>query len=178
MNGSLTRLTRLALLLALATVIHTAEALLPVTVGWFRFGFANIISVATLYLFGWKDALALTMGRVFLGSLVTGMFGSPAFLLSLAGGLSAVLGMAMVVRFFPRVFSEIGVSVVGAVLHNLAQLLVAYLVLVRNDAVLVLLPFMMLAATITGVLNGLAAHVLIVHFRKTNPDVSRRSAVG
>ena len=61
----------LALLLALATVIHTAEAFLPVTVGWLRFGFANIIGLATLYLYGFKDALVVTLGRIFLGSLAS-----------------------------------------------------------------------------------------------------------
>ena len=43
MTDRVVKLARLALLLALATVIHTAEGLLPITFVWFRFGFANII---------------------------------------------------------------------------------------------------------------------------------------
>ena len=165
MTDRLGKLSRLALLLALATVIHTAEALLPITVVWFRFGFANIIGLATLYLFGFKDALLITFGRIFLGSLATGLFGSPAFVLSLAGGICAILTMGVAYRFGARFFSEIGVSLIGAVAHNSAQLLVAYFLLVRNRGVFLLFPVMLLASVVTGFLNGLAARFFIRHFK-------------
>jgi heptaprenyl diphosphate synthase len=165
MTGRVRKLARLALLLALATVIHTAEGLLPISVLWFRFGFANIIGIATLYLFGFKAAVFITVGRIFLGSLASGLFGSPAFALSFAGGTCAILAMGLVQRLCGRVFSEIGVSLVGAVAHNLAQLTVAYLLLVRNEGIFLLLPLMLLTAIGAGVLNGLAARFLINHFR-------------
>jgi len=135
-------------------------------VGWFRFGFANIIGLATLYLYGFKDALVVTLGRIFLGSLASGLFGSPAFLLSLAGGLSAILAMGLAYRFGARVFSEIGISVIGATVHNVAQLMAAYVILIRNEAVLLLLPLMILTAVGTGLVNGLAARFFIRHFRR------------
>jgi len=166
MTDRVTKLSRLALLLALATAIHTAEAFLPITVVWFRFGFANIIGLATLYLFGFKDALFITLGRIFLGSLATGLFGSPAFLLSLAGGVCAIVAMGVAHRFGSRFFSEIGISLIGAVAHNTAQLVVAYLILVRNQGIFLLFPMMLLAAMATGFLNGLAARFFIRHFKK------------
>ena len=166
MNERPRKLARLALLLALATAMHTAEAMLPVTVIWFRFGFANIIGLATLYLFGFKEAVLLTLGRIFLGSLAAGLFGSPAFLLSFCGGMSAVLAMGLFYAWFSDAFSEVGISVVGAVTHNAVQLLVAYVILIRNEAVFLLLPLMLLAALGTGVLNGLAARFFIKHFRQ------------
>jgi heptaprenyl diphosphate synthase len=165
MTDRVQKLARLALLLALATVIHTAEGLLPITVMWFRFGFANIIGLATLYLFGFKAALFITLGRIFLGSLISGLFGSPAFVLSLAGGTCAILAMGLVYRLFGRLFSEIGVSLVGALVHNLAQLTVVYFLLVRNEGIFLLLPLMLLTAVGTGFLNGLAARFLINHFK-------------
>lgn len=161
------RLARLALLLALAVVIHSAEAMMPVTVVWFRFGFANIIGLATLYLFGFKDALLITLGRIFLGSLMTGLFGSPAFLFSLSGGVSAIVAMGLFHTLFPKAFSEIGISIVGALCHNMAQLAVAYFVVVRNEAILAVLPLMIMAASATGFINGLAAKFFIRHVRKS-----------
>jgi heptaprenyl diphosphate synthase len=166
MNDRLQKPARLAMLLALATVIHTAESLAPVTVGWFRFGFANIIGLATLYLFGFKDALVVTVGRVFLGSLAAGLFGSPAFVLSLAGGTSAVLAMGLAHRLGARAFSEVGVSVAGAVFHNAGQLAAAYVILIRNEGILLLLPLMIVAATATGFMNGLAARFFVRHFQR------------
>jgi len=166
MNDGIQKPARLAMLLALATVIHTAEAMVPVTMLWFRFGFANIIGLATLYLFGFREALVVTLGRIFLGSLAAGLFGSPAFVLSLVGGTSAILAMGLVHRVGARVFSEVGVSVAGAVLHNAGQLAAAYVILVRNEGVLLLLPLMMVAATATGFINGLAARFFVRHFRR------------
>ncbi|MBI5251221.1 MAG: Gx transporter family protein [Desulfomonile tiedjei] len=167
MTGGVQRLARLALLLALATVIHTAESLLPLTFVWFRFGFANIIGLSTLYLFGFQDALVVTLGRIFLGSLASGLFGSPAFLLSLSGGLFAILAMGFAHRFGNRLFSEVGVSLMGAVAHNAAQLVVAYIVLIRNEGVFLLFPLLLATALGTGILNGLAARFFISTFLRT-----------
>jgi heptaprenyl diphosphate synthase len=171
MNDRVRKLARLSLLLALATGIHVAEALLPVTALWFRFGFANIIGLATLYLFGFKEALVVTVGRIFLGSVASGLFGSPAFILSFCGGTLAIVAMGLVYRFCRNLFSEVGVSIVGAVFHNAGQLGAAYLVLIRNEAILMLLPLMLLTATGTGFINGLAARFFIRKFRKVfGPD--------
>jgi heptaprenyl diphosphate synthase len=168
MTNSVQRLARLGLLLALATVIHTVEAMAPINVLWFRFGFANIVTLATLYLFGFKDALLITVGRVFLGSLASGLFGSPAFLLALSGGVLAVCVMGIARAGNNRMFSEVGVSVSGAVAHNCGQLVAAYLIIVRNEAIFALLPFMLISALGAGVLNGVASRFLIERFRQMN----------
>jgi heptaprenyl diphosphate synthase len=176
MTDGVQKLARLSLLLALATVIHTAESLLPLTFVWFRFGFANIIGLSTLYLFGFRDALFVTLGRVFLGSLASGLFGSPAFLLSLSGSGLAILAMGVAHFAGARLFSEVGISVVGAVAHNVAQLCVAYLLLIRNEGIFLLLPVMLLTALATGILNGLAARFFIATFRRTLGEVAHEHA--
>jgi heptaprenyl diphosphate synthase len=164
-------LARLALLIALATAIHTVEAILPVTVLWFRFGFANIIGLATLYLFGFKSAVTVTIGRIFLGSLITGLFGSPAFILSLAGGSFSILVMGLAHHVARAFLSEVGISILGAVSHSMAQLAVAYLVLIRNEGVLLLAPVMILAAVATGFINGVATRLFVQRFRQWDaPD--------
>lgn len=174
MTGGVQRLARLALLLALATVIHTAESFLPLTFLWFKFGFANIIGLSTLYLFGFQDALVVTLGRIFLGSLASGLFGSPAFLLSSSGGILSIMTMGLAHRLAGRYLSEVGVSLIGAVTHNLAQLVVAYLILIRNEGVFLLLPLMLATALGTGILNGLAARFFIATFRKTLGEPSEQ----
>jgi len=166
MTNRITHLARLSMLLALATVIHSLEQLLPITVVWFRFGFANIIGLAALELYGFRAALMVTVGRVFLGSLVSGLFGSPAFLLALSGGFLAILMMGLVHRLNGGIFSEVGISVCGAVMHNCGQLAMAYLVVIRNEGIVLFLPVMLITAAITGVLNGLAARVFVNRLRR------------
>ncbi|MFA6222952.1 MAG: Gx transporter family protein [Desulfomonilaceae bacterium] len=161
MSDRTQKLSQLAMLLALATAIHSLEALVPFTVGWFRFGFANIIGLATLYIFGFKDAALLTIGRILLGGLISGQFGSPGFFLAAAGGISSICVMAVAYHFGERFLSEVGVSVLGAVTHNMAQLWVAYAMLVKNESILLLAPIMIFAAIVTGIMNGLAAKFLI-----------------
>jgi heptaprenyl diphosphate synthase len=173
MTDRVVKLARLALLLALATVIHTAEGLLPITFVWFRFGFANIIGLAALELFGFKDAVLVTLGRIFLGSMAYGLFGSPAFMMSLFGGACAILAMGLAYSFGAKIFSEIGVSLTGAVAHNMAQLAVAYFLVVRNDGILLLLPVLLLTAAATGFINGLAARFFVKHFRSLEADKIR-----
>jgi heptaprenyl diphosphate synthase len=161
------KLSRLGLLLALATAIHSLESLIPFSIGWFRFGFANIIGLATLYVFGFRDAFLLTAGRILLGGLISGQFGSPGFLLAVAGGMSSIITMGFARQLAGKFFSEIGVSVIGAVTHNLAQLLVAYALLVKNDSILLLAPVMILTAIGTGVVNGIATKFLITRMRSS-----------
>jgi len=166
MKSDIRRIARLSLLLALATMIHTLESTIPISFLWFRFGFANIIGLAALYLFGFRDALLITIGRIFLGSLATGLFASPAFLLSLSGGTSAIIAMGLAHKLSKEALSEIGISLIGAVTHNSVQLLVAYALLVRNESVLLLLPIMLAAALGTGLLNGIAARFFVSGFGK------------
>ncbi len=166
MTDRVRELSRVAMLLALATVIHTAEAMLPVNVVWFRFGFSNIIGLATLYLFGFRDALLVTLGRIFLGSLAVGLFASPAFVLSLVGGSSAIIAMGVVHRLGRGIFSEIGISIIGAVFHNAGQLFAAYLILIRHEGILLVLPLMLISATATGFINGLCVRVVVKHFKR------------
>lgn len=163
------KLSILAVLLALATAIHSLESLIPFTVGWFRFGFANIIGLTTLYMFGFKDAALLTVGRILLGGLISGQFGSPGFLLSSAGGVSSILMMGGAYWLAGRRLSEIGISVLGAVSHNLAQIGVAYAILVKNESILLLMPVMIFMAIGTGVINGVVTKSLIKRMKTLDP---------
>lgn len=166
MNERTLKIARLSMLLALAASVHALEALAPVTLGWFRFGFANIIGLTTLILFGFKDAFYVTAGRIFLGSLISGSLGSPAFMLALSGGVVSIILMCLV-SLIPRQFlSEIGISVIGSVAHNMAQLAAAYFLIIRNEAIFMLAPVMILAATGTGFLNGLASRYLTASLKR------------
>ncbi|MFA7534673.1 MAG: Gx transporter family protein [Desulfuromonadales bacterium] len=162
----LTRLRRrifLALFTALAVALHTLEALLPSPVPWFRPGAANILTLLALFLYGGRAAWSLTLARIGIGSLLLGQFLSPGFLLSLAGGCAATALMTAARVLFGRHLGPVGASALGAVGHAAAQVLVAWLVLIRHDGVWQLLPFFLLFALATGVVNGLIADYLLAH---------------
>jgi heptaprenyl diphosphate synthase len=165
----------LALFIALAVALHTFEALLPNPLPWLRVGLANILAVTALFLYGIRALWLVSVGRILVGSLVLGNLFSPGFLLSLAGGLLATLLMAGGFRSFAPRVGPVGISVLGALGHVTGQLLMAWLLIVRHSSIWMLLPFFLLFALISGMVNGLAAHMLIEALRK-HPAFSRARA--
>ncbi len=55
----------------------------------------------------------------------------------------------------------VGVSVIGGLGHVCGQLVIAWLVVVRHQSIWMLLPFFLIFALISGIVNGLAADYLI-----------------
>ncbi len=162
--GELERVRRrifLALFTALAVALHTLEALFPSPVPWFRLGFANILALAALFLYGGRAAWVVNLGRDGVGSLVLGNLFSPGFLLSLSGGVLATALMTGARSLFGRLVGPVGVSVLGAAGHAVGQVLVAWLLLVRHDGLWQMFPFFLLFALGTGVANGVAAELLL-----------------
>ena len=105
-----------------------------------------------LYRYGWKEALFLNVVRIALSAFLFGsMF---TMLYSLAGAVCAFAAMVLAKRL--KLFSVIGVSVLGGVCHNLGQLLVAVAVLGSSWAGWYL-PWLMLAGCVTGIFIGVCA---------------------
>jgi heptaprenyl diphosphate synthase len=152
----------IALLAAYAIGLHSIEALVPTPIPWLRFGFANIITLTTIILYGLKAGMTVTIIRVFIGSLFTGTFLGPGFVLSLGGGIASTLTMWAARDFLGRLFSPLGLSIIGALAHNLAQLYLANLFFIqRIEAILFITPIIVLLGTITGALNGVVTGLII-----------------
>ncbi|MDX9714481.1 MAG: Gx transporter family protein [Dissulfurispiraceae bacterium] len=153
---------RIAILSAFALALHAAEAMLPSPIPWIKPGFSNIIALIALYLFGFKTALYVTLIRVTAGSMLLGTFPGPAFALSLTGGLAGITSMAIVLNIIPRLFSPVGISVIGALFHNATQLITAYALFIhRLEPVVIAAPVLMLIGTATGLLNGVICRYLL-----------------
>jgi heptaprenyl diphosphate synthase len=163
---------RIALLSAYAVALHGFESLLPTPIPWLRLGLANIITLITLLLYGIRAAMIVTLIRVILASLFIGTFLGPAFILSLGGGVTSTLTMGFVLYVAPRLFSTIGLSLVGALFHNIAQLVLAYFLFIRRiEAILLISPFIILIGALTGTVNGVISGLLIKNLKKTKQKI-------
>lgn len=151
----------LALFVALAVALHTVEVLLPNPVPWFRIGLANILALTALFSYGIEALWIVSISRIVIGSLLLGSLFSPGFLLSMGGGLVATTMMSLSFRLWQGKIGPVGVSVVGALGHVTGQLLIAWLVVIRHPSIWMLLPFFLLFAMISGIINGLAADYLL-----------------
>lgn len=146
---------RVAYFAALAIVIHVLESGLPSPIPGLKPGFANIITIVVLCLYGWRLAAWVSVLRVIAGSMILGTFLSPTFLMSLSGAaLSiAVLGL---MHWLPGArFSAVGYSVLAALGHISGQFLMAYWLLIPHPALWRLYPVLMTVALILGLINGI-----------------------
>ncbi|MCE5187995.1 MAG: Gx transporter family protein [Eubacteriales bacterium] len=155
-------IAKLGLLTAVALVLGYFEHLLPVTgIPGVKLGLANTVLLYALYLLDVPSAILLMILKVGLSGLLFG--GVAAMLYSFAGGVASLLVMILARR--AKGLSVIGVSILGATAHNVAQLIVACFV-VETRAILAYLPVLLLAAAVTGILTGLIARYT---FRGLNP---------
>ena len=147
------KISYLAVFIAMASVLQVVEWLLPHPIPWLRLGLANMITLMAIITAGGSFAVQVALGRVLLSSFLLGTFLSPAFYLSFAGAIGSVLIMIAVFRPLGRL-SPIGVSIVGSISHNLIQLAVAYFLLIRHSGIIFLMPPLVIAALLTGIING------------------------
>ncbi len=141
-------------MLGLAVICGYVEALIPFDFGipGIKLGLANIVIIFLLYKNGFWSALAVNVSRVLLVGVLFG--NAMSIVYSLAGGGLSLIVMVLLKRL--KCFSTVGVSVAGAVAHNIGQLL-ASLIVIGFNAVMFYMPFLLLAGVLTGFLIGLSS---------------------
>ncbi len=157
------KLTLLSLIVAVAMILSYVESLVPafVAVPGVKMGLSNIATVFALYTLGPLSAVCVSVVRVCLSSL---LFGNPVMLIySLFGAAFALAAMLLLHRV--KLFSTVGVSVVGGVMHNAGQVLAACLVM-ENAAISLYLAPLAISGTLAGVVIGVAAGVLTNRVKK------------
>jgi len=150
----LKRISRLAMLLALSVVLSLLESLIVINnvIPGAKLGLANVIILIVLYIYSFKDAVTLSLTRVFLvGILRTGLF-SVTFFFSLGGAILSVLSMYLAKRFLK--LSVVGVSIVGAATHCLGQVIMGGLIL-NTTSLMYYFPILLAISIPTGIVVGL-----------------------
>lgn len=153
------RITRLALLTAIALTIFLAEAQIPAltAVPGVKLGLANIVTVYAMFALGPGDALLVLSARVFLGAVFSGQ--PMTLIYSAAGGLLSWCVLCLLGRLLTDRQIWLA-SPVAAIFHNIGQLLAAAAVL-RSWSVLAWLPYLVIAAVLAGLFTGVAAQALL-----------------
>jgi len=150
----------IALISSLAVVLSYLERFIPLPgfIPGMKLGLANIMTVAALYYFSNKDVFTIVILRIFVSLLIAGNV--VGFIYSLAGGLLSFAGMALLLRYFQKWVSPIGVSVFGAFLHNVAQLSVLGIIMHSVTISISYSPIIIFTSLATGFFVGLTANLL------------------
>ena len=159
------KITTLAILVTLALMLSFVESQIPpiVPIPGIKIGLTNVIILFVLYKFGIKEACLVSVIRVGLVALLFGNLQSMLF--SLSGATLSIVGMALL-KQVPK-FSLIGVSVVGAVCHNIGQIIMACIIMETN-IIVYYLPFLLVSATLTGVVIGIVVGLVVKRFEKNS----------
>lgn len=153
------KITILGLLLSLAVILGYVEAIFPLSVGipGVKLGLCNIMTIIILYVFGNYEALYVGVLRVI---IVGFLFANLSMVIySLCGFLTSYVIMLCLKKF--GIFSVPGVSIAGAVTHNMAQLFVATIITGLIEPLLYYGIVLVIAGLICGLLTGLLSKVLI-----------------
>lgn len=153
------RVGYVGLLVSMGLVFQILESFLPplLPLPGAKLGLANLATVIALFFLGPGSALEVTLLRCLLGGFLRGSFIGLA--LSTGGGVAAWAAMSFLYLLHPLPFSVVGISVMGAVAHNSAQLGIAML-LINFVGIYHYLPYLLLVALPTGIFIGVTARRL------------------
>ena len=126
-----------------------------------KLGLSNIITLLCLLNFGFKDTFKILTVRIILSSIFAGA--ATVLLYSIAGGYLSLIGMYIAIKI--KGFSKVGISVFGAIMHNIGQLLVAS-AMIENLTMMTYLPIMLGASLVTGIFIGIVVNFTVPLFQK------------
>ena len=162
----LKRLTELALLTAVALIIFIIELRFPniIPVQGVKLGLANIVTVYCVFQYTPSETAMLVVCRVILGAMFSGNW--PALIYSASGAFLCLMGMLLLKKFLSLDYMWLD-SIIGAMLHNLGQVL-AQMAVMQSTAVISYLPVLMVSGTIAGLFTGLSAQLLLKRLKNSS----------
>ena len=159
------RVATVGAFVALALIFSYVEAIIPFNFGipGIKLGLANLVIVTGLYFLDYKDVCIISLLRIFISGLLFG--NGMSLIYSISGGLLSLI--IMIIFKKTNIFSVIGVSIVGAVFHNIGQIIAAAFV-IQTSVVVIYLPILMIAGVGTGFLIGFISSNLLPILIKQN----------
>ena len=158
MRNKTIRLTQLAIAVTFAIVLSFIESQIPafVAIPGVKVGLANIAVIFMLYKFGVKEAIVVSLVRIILISILFGQ--AVSFFYSISGAVLSFTVMLLIKKLTP--LSEVVVSVVGGIMHNVGQIIAAS-ILLETNVVVYYLPFLLVSGTVAGIVVGVVSAILI-----------------
>lgn len=158
-------ITLLAMLITISLMLSYVETFVPaIPIPGAKIGLPNVVSLIALYTLGFWGALTITVARTTIAAF---LFSSPiSWVYAIAGGVLSLVVMFILIKVFKDKMSLMAISITGAIVHNLAQLGVA-IVILETISIATILPWLIIVAIPAGIVVGMAAKYLLKYFRQT-----------
>lgn len=143
-------------------ILSYVESFFYLGIPGLKIGLPNVFIVCILYLYGIRSAAAVSLVRCILTAV---LFGSVMSLWYSLAGASLSLTLMWLMKRSDK-FSPMGVSIVGGVSHNAAQLAVAVAVTGVRQIGYYYLPLLTFGGVVAGAVVGIAAGALTERVKK------------
>ena len=153
-----------ALLGALCMFLSAIEYMIPKPIPFLRVGIANLPVLVSLDLLPVPLVLLLVVLKVLGQGIIGGTLFSYVFVFSAAGSFASAFAMLLVRQASGGRITLVGAGVIGALCGNIAQILLARLLIFGGSAWLIGPPFLLLG-TATAVLLGIFAERFVKRSR-------------
>ncbi len=154
----------LYIFVAISSVIFILEGYIPRPLPWIKLGLSNVITLLLVYYFPFTFVIKVVLFRVLIGSIFAGTFLTPSFFLSLGGGISSAIIMSIFKKFCGKIFSPLGISILGAEAHIFTQLFIVYFFIIKDKDIFNISSFLMIFALGTGGIIGCIGGKVIKNF--------------
>lgn len=148
---------RLVYLVSLSLLLSSLEYLIPKPVPFLKLGLANLPLIISLPFLSAPEYFLLALAKAIVQGIIGGTIISPFFLISLSGTIATAIVMFISFKLLKRT-TFVGISVLGALASNVAQLLMSALI-IYGKSILVALPYIVLLGIITSAILGYLSNI-------------------
>ncbi len=148
----------------MAVLLFLVESIIPKPLPFMRIGLANVFILLILVQIDFFSALVVTLTKVIIGNLFSGLLFTPLILFSL---VSSVISLLVMFAFYKSKISLsfIGVSITGALTHLLTQLVLGYFLFIHTSRIFAIIPIILLIGLIGGLITGILVIILYNNIR-------------
>ena len=125
-------------------------------------GLSNIITMYVAGTMGFPGAIYITMLKALFALITRGATGA---FMSFSGGLLSTVSVCLLIKYQGKIFSYLGLGVIGAVMHNLGQLIAACIVS-GTFALMNYGKYLLIFALVTGAVTGTMLMLLMPRLEK------------
>lgn len=147
------RITFFSLLLGIGLILHFFESTISIPIGGYLLkpGISNIVVLFCIYLLSFRDAVFLSVSRGILSGLFEPSVNVVTICITFGGIMLSLLGMYIVNLLSSK--KIIHMSIVGAIAHNIGQLMVV-LFFIPDKYLLYYLPLLIISGFFGGFITG------------------------
>lgn len=155
-----------SIMIVLGLIFGYVESMFDIVIAGvgLKVGISNIVTLICIYTLGAKGAFTVVLLRVILQTILFGNIQSFAF--SFAGFILSFICMNVTIYLLKNKLDPMSkasvyiVSIVGGVMHNIGQLVVAVF-MIKSLRIFYLLPIYLIAGLIAGLIVGIVSKLLL-----------------